>query len=440
MTYKKTNNSDELHKMLKSNISMTNSNEKILIQDGIVTFINDGGQIDLHGKLMFNWLPNMAVRFYGSFPKDSQIKDFQFFYSNPKIKIENNVEVFELNGLSLNLNESNNTIDIMCQLTPPIVIGEKGRKVNKVIFELPNLRGFIGKQAISDSSAYKNTLIFNNGEYEIILERSKDYPEINRQLENNGGYQLIFTGKITSLASNTFSISESEIILDQFAYFLQFINGSRSSPIFRYGYSKNSVVWRSYTPYETDSFKNVTSWAKISSTNSFNDLWIKFSSKWKSENDRECLKTILHWYIEANRNSTKLEGSIVLIQNALELLFHWIIGESEKYVTSSDATSISAAAKIGFLLALFDISPEIPQKLSALKKYEKENNILNGPELFISIRNCIVHPYEKKRKTLKGLDSIGRYQTLTLGISYVEIILLKFLDFKGDYRNRAEEY
>ncbi len=439
MSNKKTQSSDELPNMLMSNICMTNPNEKILIQDGNVTFINSNGQVELQGKLMFNWLPYMAVRFYGSFPSDSQLKKFQFFGDKSKIKIENNNEEFELNGLSLALNESVGSIDIMCQLAPPIVIGDKDRLVNKVIINLPNVRGFIGKPVKSENTAFRNRLIFNNGEYEIVLDKHKDYREINTQLENNGGYQLVFTGELTSLTSETFSISESESILDQFSYFMHFINGSSSSPIFRHGYFNNTLVWKSYTPYETDSYKNVLSWANTASTANFNDLWIKFSSKWKSENDRECLKTILHWYIEANRNSTKLEGSIVLIQNALELLFHWIIGESEKYVTSSDATSISAAAKIGFLLALFDISPEIPQKLSALKKYEKENKILNGPELFISIRNCIVHPYEKKRKTLKGLDPIGRYQTLTLGIFYVEIILLKFLDFKGDYRNRAEE-
>jgi len=440
MSNKKTQNSDELPEMLKSNICMTNPNEKILIHDGKVTFINNSGQINLQGKLMFNWLPNMAVRFYGSFPKDSHIKDFQFFNGKPKIKIENNIEEFELNGLSLAINESKDAIDIMCQLNPPIVFGKKGRQVNKVIFELSNLRGFSGKLVKSDTTANSNRLIFNNGEYEIIIDKSKDYGEISNQLANDGGYQLVFTGKLTSLTSKTFYISESEKILDQFSYFLQFINGSRSSPIFRYGYSNKTVVWRSYTPYETDSFKNVISWAKTSSTNSFNDLWIKFSSKWKSENDQECLKTILHWYIEANRNSTKLEGSIVLIQNALELLFHWIISESEKYVNTTDAVNISAAGKIGFLLALFNISPEIPKNLKALKQYENEYKVINGPELFISIRNCIVHPSEKKRKILKRLDTIGRYQTVTLGLSYIEIILLKYLDYKGDYRNRAEEY
>jgi hypothetical protein len=419
---------------------MTNPNEKILIHDGNVTFINNGGHINLQGKLMFNWFPNMAVRFYGSFPKDSQIKDFPFFDVKPKIKIENNIEEFELNGLSLALNESKDAIDIMCQLKPPVVIGRKTRKVNNVIFELSNLRGFTGKPIKSDTTLKSNRLLFNNGEYEIIIDKSIDYAKISTQLENNGGYHLTFTGRLKSLTSKTFSISESEIILDQFAYFLQFINGSRSSPIFRYGYFYKTEVWRSYTPYETDSYKNVISWAKTSSTSNFNDLWIKFSSKWKSKNDQECLKTILHWYIEANRNSTKLEGSIVLIQNALELLFHWIISESEKYVNTTDAVNISAAGKIGFLLAYFNISPEIPQNLKALKQYEKEYKVMNGPELFISIRNSIVHPSEKKRNILKRLDTIGRYQTVTLGLAYIEIILLKYLDYKGDYRNRAEEY
>jgi len=63
-------------------------------------------------------------------------------------------------------------------------------------------------------------------------------------------------------------------------------------------------------------------------------------------------------YIEANRNSNKIGRIIVLIQNALELLFHWIIGESEKYVTTTDAENISAASKIGFLLALLVLVPK----------------------------------------------------------------------------------
>jgi hypothetical protein len=45
------------------------------------------------------------------------------------------------------------------------------------------------------------------------------------------------------------------------------------------------------------------------------------------ESDRDCIETVIFWYIEANSNSSALEGSIVLTQNALELLFHWMISE-----------------------------------------------------------------------------------------------------------------
>jgi len=75
---------------------------------------------------------------------------------------------------------------MMCQLKPPIVFGKKGRKVNKVIFELSNLRGFSGKPVKSDTTANSNRLIFNNGEYEIIIDKSKDYGEISNQLANDG--------------------------------------------------------------------------------------------------------------------------------------------------------------------------------------------------------------------------------------------------------------
>lgn len=425
--------------VLEPSIQMSFQNESILLQTCQVTFTNGSGQIELNGRLMFNWLPSMTVKFYGSFPKDSPLKDFQFFDGKPRLKIENNSEVFEINGLSESLNEPNNSIDIVCQLAPPIVFGNIVKKVNKVVFEIPNLRGFIGNPVKTNNTVTKNRLLFNNGEYEILIDKSIRFREISDQLSNFGGYQLVYSGQLKSVTTEAFSFSESEIILEQFAYFLQFINGSRSSALFRSGYLGESEVWKSYTPYEADIYKNVLSWAKTSSTSNFNDLWINFSSKWKVKKDRECLKTILHWYIEANRNSTKLEGSIVLIQNALELLFHWIIGESENYVTASDAANISAAAKIGFLLALFKINPMIPERFDALKQFEKEYNILNGPELFINIRNSIVHPSEKKRKNLEKLDTIGRFQTLTLGLFYVEIILLKYLDYKGDYRNRVED-
>ncbi|MCE5226796.1 MAG: hypothetical protein LLG05_13190, partial [Porphyromonadaceae bacterium] len=70
--------------------------------------------------------------------------------------------------------------------------------------------------------------------------------------------------------------------------------------------------------------------------------------------------------------------------------------------------------------------------------YSKEFNIYNGPEAFVRIRNCIVHPSKKKRQTLKGVSKKAKYEALHLGIWYVEKILLRYLKFDGKYCNRCK--
>ena len=93
---------------------------------------------------------------------------------------------------------------------------------------------------------------------------------------------------------------------------------------------------------------------------------------------------------------------------------------------------------ICFLLAFYSINPSLPDEFDSLIKFSKQNNLANGPESFTRIRNCIVHPNHKKRKALKEIESRAKIEALHLGIWYVEIILLKHLNFKGKYINRCK--
>ena len=52
-----------------------------------------------------------------------------------------------------------------------------------------------------------------------------------------------------------------------------------------------------------------------------NELWYNFTNLWKNENDKDFLEFIVHWYLEANGNSAKIEGSIIIAQVALELIY-----------------------------------------------------------------------------------------------------------------------
>ncbi len=160
------------------------------------------------------------------------------------------------------------------------------------------------------------------------------------------------------------------------------------------------MIWRNFTPYITDNFKSVFSWVSTQDLTSLVELWKNYYKLWEDTSDRQCIKTVLHWYVEANSTTAFVDGSIVLIQNALELLFHWIIAENYKYVNDQDAKNISAEAKISFLLSLINVIPDIPVELVNMTKFAKANNFINGPSVFINIRNAIVHPRTKNRDSL----------------------------------------
>lgn len=427
--------------ILDPKLIMNQPNEEVVFHDGSFSLKWKSNQIELIGKIVFKWLPDIEIKFYGNFPENlfdtSIITPFE---TNLLIEVEAKTEQFCAKGILQNINTSDNKYHIIGYIRPPVTFGDLNEKVQSVYFEVPNLRDFHGLPVRKDNSAYKNRVLFENNEYKITLDRYLNYSELKEKLTGQGGYLLLYSGKLESKEKREFSYEESEQILETFTYFLHFINGRRTSPIFRYGTVGSDVKWKSITPFLADRYKYVISWPAKFKIDGLSEVWMNFSELWKNESDRECIKTVLHWYVEANSNAAFIEGSIVLIQNALELLFHWLIAEKRDYVNVNDADSLSASAKIGFLLSNFNIASSIPEELAGLKNFAKQYNITSGPDSFIRIRNCIVHPSEKKRKTLKEIEDKAKYEALHLGIGYVEKILLKQLEFKGAYNNRFSAF
>jgi hypothetical protein len=147
------------------------------------------------------------------------------------------------------------------------------------------------------------------------------------------------------------------------------------------------------------------------------------------------LAIAIHWYIEANCNSGFVEGSITMVQNALELLYNWLIVEKYKIIKGEDSKNISASNKIRILLSKINIESSIPKQLDKLINSSDKNS--DGPELFTQIRNAIVHSQEEKRQKIYNLEGGVKFQALTLGIWYVELILLFILNYSGEYYNRC---
>jgi len=193
--------------------------------------------------------------------------------------------------------------------------------------------------------------------------------------------------------------------------------------------------WQDYGNYITDAYKSCFSFKPYNTTDLCSYGWTKFFALWKDEDDRDFLTSMIHWYVESNGHSGFTEGSIIMAQTALELAYNWLLIEKEKYMVGNDAQNISASNKLRLLLSHLRVKPTFPAKLTHLSKME--GKLLDCPEAITVVRNAIIHSHEQKRKDLRKIEDVTKAQALYVAIWYIELVMLKVLEYDGLYRNRV---
>ena len=150
-----------------------------------------------------------------------------------------------------------------------------------------------------------------------------------------------------------------------------------------------------YFDHLNDPYKPIFNWPEKYAITDLNDLWNSFYSIWQN-GDKDSLVTSIHLYIEANSNSGFLEGSIIMAQVDLELIYNWLLIEKGKLLLGKDAENISASNKIRLLIAEINIKNEIPTELKNLQSFiNTESEIEDGPDALTQIRNMIIHAQEQ---------------------------------------------
>lgn len=424
---------------LDPTVRMTEPNQIIEIFDGDYVIEWETHKIDINGKIQFEWFPNMGTYFYGT-PK-SDAKTLQEI-SNGKIKIVvDGLEFGQGFILTTNFGDFEKKLNIKGTISNKSVLGDRSIAVETVSFSIPNLREFHGgltKKLKDDKiSSYRNRIVFKTDNYEILIDKQSDYKKLKEKLTVKGGYIIQYSGKITR-TGKPLLFNDLHELLHCFDNFLWFLNGRRSSAIFLQGVSDDQVIWTDYTHYTTDIYKAVQSWPSTGPKAEFETIWDKFYQLWKTEDNKNFISSAIHWYVEANGHTGYSEGSLILAQTALELIYNWWIVEEKKLIAGKDAESISASNKIRLILSQLNIPYQIPSSLNDLNSYADESQeIIDGPEAIVQIRNAIVHSQIEKRKKLTSIGTMAKYQALQLSIWYIELAMLKILEYDGKYFNRC---
>ncbi|MBI1227064.1 MAG: hypothetical protein GC192_17670 [Bacteroidetes bacterium] len=414
-------------------LQMETPNEDILIYTGIFTLKCNKSEFEIMGKICFEWFPNSRPKFSGEVVNIT-------FESFMKLGVDEKLCLFINNLFFGNCFITSKSSDgkIEGVLSSDVVKGDRTIVVDKICFSIPNFREFLGELIeIKEGTIGRNRIGFEDKSFQIVLDKRHKFSDYNNQLMSKGGYMVLYCGEITK-KSGGISYEESKEILYAFSTFLSFLNGRRCSAIFRHGMFETELVWCDYSGYFIDEYKSVSSWPPKFSIEGLNEMWAVFKELWDNENDRDFLTTSIHWYVEANGNSGFIEGSILMTQIALELIYNWFIVEQKKLILGKDSENIQAANKIRLLLSQLEMSNEVPIGLNRLKKYLIDNKLkIDAPEIFVQIRNAIVHSQSEQRKKISKIPDMVKYESLQLGIMYVELALLKILRYEGKFHDRC---
>jgi hypothetical protein len=420
---------------------MNEPNQVVKIFNGDYVIKVDDNEIEITGNIQFEWFPNMGTYFYGNPKTDSKTL---YELSDKELRIfVDDLEIGSGFILTTNFGTFNGNESVEGTLSNKVLIGDKSVAVDQIRFCIPNLREFYGgvtkKVTEEKISSYRNRIVLSFNSYEITIDKLPEYKELRKKLNVKGGYLVFYSGQLTK-QGKPIHYNELQDIFHCFNTFLWFLNGRRSSALFIQGLFKDNLIWTDYSHYTVDIFKSVQSWPSRGPTENFDSIWKNFTELWKDDDNKNFLTSSIHWYLESNGYTGYSEGSLIMAQTALELIYNWWIIERKKIIAGKDSENICASNKIRLLLSQLDISYLIPEAFEDLKKYADDSQeIIDGPEAIVQIRNAIVHSQQEKRRKLTSIGTMAKYQALQLSIWYVEMALLKILDYNGKYFNRCSK-
>lgn len=290
----------------------------------------------------------------------------------------------------------------------------------------------------ADGTSCRARLKFICSDWKIIVDSKKGHKNILNSLCEQSGYALTHSVRLTRLDGSKFQFSEGIQVLDVFSLYLSFAVGRWIGCVFPVGNdgSSSGLSVMEWSCPRVDPFRNCFTWTDMQYSKVLEDPFSSFMSLWDDEDWREVLQTALHWYLSANAFSGGLEGAIIQAQTALELLSSAVLVEREKWLSNDGYTRISAAERIRLLIHWSGVSADIPSELVELSKLAKSENWMDSADAMTAMRNTITHPTQKNRVKYARHSSAVRTETWKICLWYLELIILKILNYNGAYRSR----
>ncbi len=315
-------------------------------------------------------------------------------------------------------------------------IKSKNSYVDYIDFNIINLDNFSGDLIKYFDKVFAGRIEFDINDFHIVIDKRYDYrKELKDELKDKSGFIITHTGRIYKKDKRKFKTNNIISLIDKISYALSFMCGRYIGICSVKGYLNNKNTYRMWIENIITPYKFVPTWTDTLSNH--NNIEKYMSLMLKKLEDRyldASIKRVIDWYIESLGEIT-LENNIISIHIALETLSYVILVEQEKILTYEEFDKNKSSKNIRLLLS----HCKVPYGHSELNIFDSDikNRFDDGVELIIYYRNKIVHPMRKDDRVFLTIEDV--WNIIQIGTRYVELILLYFIGYKGEYSNRLNE-
>ena len=390
-------------------------NQPVTLHEGTVRFADES---EAHASIGVTWLPTPKLRFAWESGWGGALGQLLAFSVNEN-QIEGRVtsEVVESHDGEVSVKTSG--------LVNRAEMGDGGHLAG-LSFELPNFPEFRGGPAARpDGSLTRERMELRAVGWLVTIDSVPHASSLRSELKEVGGFGLTHTGWIERHKKAAFTAGQANELMKALHFFLSFVRGARTGPILPMAFdSEGRPVWRAWWCPRVAPWAERDGWFSHGDAGALSDLFQNFAARWANSRKRAPLKAAIHWYLETNRQSGGLEGSLILAQAALELLAS----------ISGHTSGGKASDRIRALLNWASVSAELPAQLGSLRQAAKDWGIEDGPHAITRIRNALTHAGGYQR--LDGAPKLFMFEAWTLALWYVELALLRLFNYQGRYSNR----
>lgn len=282
-------------------------------------------------------------------------------------------------------------------------------------------------------------LKFEYKKWIVTIDKIDNHKEAIDHIRENNVYGITNVCDIRRIDNKLFSYEDIEDDINGVYYLLSLINGTKC-PIGQFVGLRTlgQSVFANWTFYRGDSPRMGRSWFFADKPHEALCIVKKFSELY-SEGSQDWIKSLVSLYSEVNTVGV-LEIKLVNAQIALEMLSWIILHEEKNLISKIDMDKMTASGKIRLLLSTLQIPKNIPASLSNLTiaNFDKDDEFFDGPYVITEIRNSIVHPSKNNRGKNIKFNSSVKFDVLMLSIWYIELCIMKILDYNSWYDNCLE--